>query len=145
MIFLVLAQPLGMRFDYAREENLRLLDIVLPTFFGYLGAASHFLFNASGGREISAENTRLVKLLVHGPFLIFTAVIIALFFAHYVSHVPLDVDDPRRDVMTFNQLSRYLSIALSLLAATVGVISGYLFGAPRAQRRTKNKESIERS
>jgi hypothetical protein len=56
MVFLLLAQPLHMRFNYANEENLRLIDIVLPTFLGYLGAASHFLFNSNRGREVEKEN-----------------------------------------------------------------------------------------
>lgn len=129
IVFLILAQPLGMRFDFGQEQNMRLIDIVLPTFFGYLGAASNFIFNASGGRQVDDENVTMLKLLVHGPFIIFVLAVAALFFAHYVSHRPLATSEPRIDVMDFGTLSRYLSVCLALLAATVSVISGYLFGS----------------
>jgi hypothetical protein len=56
--------------------------------------------------------------------------LIALFYAHYVSHRPLAESEPRIDRLDFGSLSRYLSICLALLAATVSVISSYLFGAP---------------
>jgi hypothetical protein len=130
IVFLILAQPLGMRFDFGQEQNLRLIDIVLPTFFGYLGAASHFIFNSDRGRAVEAENQALLGLLIHGPFLIFIFSVSALFFAHYVSHRPLAIDEPRIDRMDFGTLSRYLSICLALLAATVSVVSSYLFGSP---------------
>src|SRR5688572_26684576 len=77
IVFLILAQPLGMRFDYAQEQNLRLIDVVLPTFLGYLGAASHFIFNANRGREVDPEHAGMLRLLVHGPFLIFIAAVAA--------------------------------------------------------------------
>jgi hypothetical protein len=130
IVLLILAQPLGLRFDFGREENLRLIDVILPTFFGYLGAASHFIFNANRGREIEQNNALLLKLLIHGPFLIFIFSVGSLFFAHYVSHQPLPSDAPRIDRMDFGTLSRYLSICLALLAATVSVVSSYLFGSP---------------
>jgi hypothetical protein len=136
MVFLLLAQPLGMRFDFGREENLRLMDIVLPTFFAYLGAASHFLFNANRGREVPKNNEQLLRLLVHGPFIIFIATVAALFYSHYLSHRPIGPDDARIDVLSFNQLSRYFSVSLALLAATVGVISSYLFGSPPPEEAT---------
>jgi hypothetical protein len=139
IVFLVLAQPLGMRFDFGKEENLRLVDIVLPTFFGYLGAASHFLFNANRGRDIEAQNETMLKVLIHGPFLIFIAAVSSLFFAHYVSHRPLESAEPRIDQMDFGTVSRYLSICLALLAATVGVISSYLFGAPATPANAPNE------
>jgi hypothetical protein len=130
IVFLVLAQPLQLRFDFGKEENLRLIDIVLPTFFGYLGAASHFLFNANRGREVDGDNALLLRMLIHGPFLIFIFAVSALFFAHYVSHQPLPNDAPRIERMDFATLSRYLSLCLALLAATVSILSSYLFGPP---------------
>ncbi|WP_434585771.1 hypothetical protein ACMYSP_04610 [Klebsiella sp. R390] len=129
IFFLILSPAIGMRFDYSQEQNLRLIDIVLPTFFGYLGAASHFLFNANRGREIIDQNAFILKLLIHGPFLIFIISICCLFFTFYTTHRPLPDNVPRVYRMDFNSLSRYLSICLALLAATVGIISSYLFGS----------------
>jgi hypothetical protein len=130
LIFLILAQPLGIRFDYGQEQNLRLIDVVLPTFVGYLGAASHFIFNANRGREVDEQNAPMLRVLIHGPFVIFIIAVAGLFFAHYASHRPLDVSEPRIDRMDFAALSRYLSICLALLAGTVSILSSYLFGPP---------------
>lgn len=130
IVFLILAQPLGMRFDFGQEQNLRLIDVVLPTFVGYLGAASHFIFNANRGREVDDQNVPMLRILIHGPFLIFIVAVIALFIAHYSSHRPLADADPRIDRMDFAALSRYLSICLALLAGTISILSSYLFGSP---------------
>jgi hypothetical protein len=80
----------------------------------------------------------MLRILIHGPFIIFIAAVASLFFAHYVSHRPLASDEARIDVMDFNTLSRYLSICLAMLAATVGIISSYLFGAPPSVRDAAN-------
>ncbi|MBR0799072.1 hypothetical protein JQ615_27160 [Bradyrhizobium jicamae] len=134
IVFLILAQPLGMRFDYGKQENLQLIDIVLPTFFGYLGAASHFLFNANRGREIDDQNVTMLRIMIHGPFIIFILAVASLFYAHNVSLRPLLATEPRIDPMEFTDLSRYLSVCLALLAATVGIISSYLFGSPPKEK-----------
>lgn len=127
IVFLILAQPLGLRFDYGAQQNMQLIDVVLPTFFGYLGAASHFLFNANCGREIDEQNAGMLRIIIHGPFIVFIAAVAALFYAHQVSLTP---HDPRIEPMEFTTLSWYLAVCLALLAATVGIISSYLFGAP---------------
>jgi hypothetical protein len=141
--FLILAQPLGMRFDYGQEQNLRLIDVVLPTFFGYLGAASHFLFNANRGREVQTENINMLRILIHGPFIIFIVAIVSLFYAYYLSHRPLTSTEPRIDVMEYSTLSRYLSVCLAMLAATVGVISSYLFGGPATTTRLDSDNDLK--
>lgn len=131
ILFLILAQPLGIKgFDYHQEQNLRLIDVVLPTFFGYLGAASHFLFNSNNGRDVDEKNALLLRILIHGPFVIFILAVCALFFTYHTTNQVLANDDPRVAGLDFASLSRYLSICLALLAATVSILSSYLFGSP---------------
>jgi hypothetical protein len=142
LMFLLLAQPLHMRFNYVNAENLKLIDVVLPTFLGYLGSASHFLFNANKGREIDESNAGLLKLLVHGPFILFIVCTAALFYTYYDTHLPLPDDAPRVDYLKFSDLSRYLSLLLGILAATVSVVSAYLFGSsPIAPKRRLSKQA----
>ncbi|MDC9808714.1 MULTISPECIES: hypothetical protein [Rhizobium] len=129
MIFLALSQVIGMRFDYAKQENLRLIDIVLPTFLAYLGAASHFIFNSNAGRDVGEGNGAILRVLVHAPFWIFGLFTASLFFVHYKTHLPLPDDAPRVQPLTYDTLSRYLSVGLGVLAATVSILSSYLFGA----------------
>ncbi|TAZ53243.1 hypothetical protein [Rhizobium ruizarguesonis] len=130
ILFLIISQPLGMPFDYGLEQNLRLIDVTIPTFLGYLGSASHFIFNTNRGRDVDEDNAVLLKILIHGPFLIFICAVIGLFFVFYQTNQPLPVDAPRVDPMKFGTLSRYFSICLGLLAVTVSIISSYLFGSP---------------
>ncbi|MER9546637.1 hypothetical protein NKI72_32200 [Mesorhizobium sp. M0437] len=130
MIFLALSQQIGMRFDFGRQENFRLIDVILPTFLGYLGACAHFIFNPNGGREIDPRNSGLLRMMVHAPFWIFAAFVISLFYVHYQTHLPQPPDAPRVDPLQFDTLSRFLSVALGVLAATIGIISSYLFGIP---------------
>lgn len=135
ILFLILAQPIGIRFNYSQEENLRLIDVITPTFFGYLGAASHFIFNSNKGREVSVENEGILRLLIHGPFIIFILLVGSVFYTFYYTNLPQALDDKRIAVMSFNSLSRYLSICLAILAVTVSIISSYLFGAPPSAAR----------
>lgn len=130
LVVLTLAQPLGFRFDYGQEQNLRLIDIVLPTFFGYLGSASHFIFNTNSGSEVSVKNESMLRILIHGPFIVFILSVASLFFAHYHSHASVIDDRARIDALDFNTMSRYLSINLAMLAATTSIVSSYLFGSP---------------
>jgi hypothetical protein len=55
LVFLMIAPYGGFVFDEKQKENVRLIEVVLPIFFGYLGSASHFIFNASRGRDVPRE------------------------------------------------------------------------------------------
>jgi hypothetical protein len=142
IIFLIMAQPLGMQFDFGQNQNLRLIDVVLPTFIGYLTSAAHFLFNDQRGRDIRVQNEDLLKIMIHGPFIIFAVAVICLFYAHQWSNQVQPSADPRIDHMDFGTLSRYLSILLGLLAATVTIISANLFGAPPPPAQKDNDTPV---
>jgi hypothetical protein len=129
-VFFVLSQAFGIRFDYEQGEQLRLVDIVVPVFFGYLGAASHFVFNANRGREVSSDNTLMLRILVHGPFILFIVFTVALMTAFQLSRLPLPPDAPLQPSMSINDLSRWISISLALLSCTVSILASYLFGSP---------------
>lgn len=128
LIFLGLAQVIGMRFDYSKQENLRLIDVVIPTFLGYLGSASQFIFRDSTGRTVRKEKESLLKILVHAPFWIFILFVGSLFYIHYWTHLPTPVGGARVDPLQFDALSRYLALAIGILSATINVISANLFG-----------------
>jgi len=55
LTFLILAPALGMPFNPGRNENIRLIEIIVPVFFGYLGSAAHFVFHSQRGREMLLE------------------------------------------------------------------------------------------
>jgi hypothetical protein len=127
LIFLMAAPHFSVPFNPRLNENVRLIEVVLPVFFGYLGSASHFVFNANRGRDVSVEQQELLFYLIVGPFAIFTLFLIALFFAFTYS------SSSGGSRMDFDTLSRWFSWGLALLACTVSVITAYLFGAPPEQ------------
>ena len=123
LIFLMAAPSLRVPFNENQSENLRLIEIVLPVFFGYLGSASHFVFNANRGRDVAPDQMALLRILVVGPFTIFAVFLIALFGIFWLSN-----GTPA--AMSFGTLSQFFSWAMGLLACTISIISAYLFGAP---------------
>jgi hypothetical protein len=132
LTFLMAAPFLRVPFNENQNENVRLIEIVLPVFFGYLGSASHFLFNANRGREVAPEQMPLLRILVVGSFGIFTAFIICLFAIFWLSN-----GSPA--AMSFDSLSRYFSLSMGLLACTISIIASYLFGAPPEREMAKGK------
>jgi hypothetical protein len=131
LTFLILAPALGMPFNPGRNENVRLIEIIVPVFFGYLGSAAHFIFRSRRGAEISVNDETLLALLIYGPFLIFITINIALFAAFYLYNRP---DGPGMDV---EELSKWFSFGLGILTCTVSVISSYIFGSTGRHRSVK--------
>jgi hypothetical protein len=130
--FLILAPALGMPFNPGRDENVRLIEIIAPVFFGYLGSAAHFVFRSQRGTNISVADEQLLGLLVYGPFLVFIFVNIALFLAFYL------YNRPNGPGMNVEELSKWFSVGLGILTCTVSVISSYIFGAGAQQQAAKS-------
>jgi hypothetical protein len=119
------APYLNVPFNDRMNENVRLIEVVLPVFFGYLGSASHFLFNTNRGREVEPGQQELLFWLIVGPFAVSTIFLLALFSVFWLSG-----GSSNSRGMDFDTLSRWFSWAMALLACTVSVITAYLFGSP---------------
>jgi len=109
-------------FPLQYPKNLELLQLISPVFLGYLGAASHFIFQ-NPVPEVPVV-PQFLGLLVKGPIIIYTAVVFGAFAAFAYSN---RVGAPIGSGMSAENLSTAISIALGLLAVTTGVISSYLF------------------
>lgn len=127
MLFLILAPAFGFPLDYPR--NLDLLQIIVPVFFGYLGAAAHFIFRTPTP-TVSAVND-LLGMMLKGPVFIYIAVVVAAIIGFGYSNRP---GAAIGSGMSVEALSTSLTIALSLLAVSTGVISSYLFAVNDAQK-----------
>lgn len=124
MIFLLAAPAFSFPLNY--PENLHLLQIVLPVFFGYLGSASHFIFQSTA-RPVRVQN-QFLGLLVKGPLIIYVLTVTAAFCSFaYSNRVGAEVGAG----MSVDNLSTALSLALGLLAVTTGIVSSYLFSVPK--------------
>ncbi|MCX5855596.1 MAG: hypothetical protein NTZ24_13680 [Deltaproteobacteria bacterium] len=124
MIFLLTAPAFS--FPLAYPKNLELLQIVLPVFLGYLGSASHFIFQ-SPTAPVRVKN-QFLGLLVKGPIIIYVLAVLAAFGSFsYTNRIGADSGVG----MSVDNLATALSLTLGLLAVTTGIVSSYLFAIPK--------------
>ena len=124
LIFFLIAPAVSFPLTY--PKNLDILQMILPVFLGYLGAASHFIFK-NPAPVVEAQNTFL-GLLVRGPVIVYCLAVLAAIAAFGYSN---RVGAPIGSGMSVDNLATSLSISLGLLAATTSVIISYLF-VPKA-------------
>lgn len=130
--FFLAAPALGYPLTF--EQAVRLLEIVTPVFFGYLGSATYFLF----GRSASDQNValggskELVALLVKGPVYLFGVATVTAGIAFGYSNRSAA---PGGSGMTVDILAGSISAALGLLAVTTNVIVSYLFASGEQRAR----------
>lgn len=122
--FFLLAPILGYPITWA--QSMRLLEVITPIFFGYLGSAAHFLFSTDPLQTIRQDAAQLVAVLVRGPVVVFALITAVALLAFGISNRPTAASGSGMDIDT---LALVFSLALSLLAVTTTVLVGYLFGS----------------
>jgi hypothetical protein len=122
--FLLIAPIVGFNLKY--PKNLDLLQVVGPVFLGYLGAAAAFIFK-DPPPEVPVNEKFLGPLIV-GPIAVYVLFVGGALLAFGYSNRESAVVGTG---MPVEDLSRALSIALGVLAATTSVISANLFVAPK--------------
>ena len=126
IVFLLIAPVLGYPLEY--PKNLDLLQIVSPVFLGYLGSASHFIFQ-NPAPDVPVQN-KFLGLLVRGPIAIYVLAVSGSFIAFgYANRA--SVEPGKGPAMSISNLATALSLCLGVLAVTIGIISSYLFVAPK--------------
>jgi hypothetical protein len=125
LVMFFLIAPEFLPFNPGRGENVQLIEITLPVFFGYLTSASHFLFQSSSSPGRFGGDERLLFLMVVGPCVVFSILFVALFVIFYFRH------------LVFSDLSKWYSIILSLLTSTIGIISANIFLTSSGNRRRR--------
>lgn len=125
--FFMLAPLAGYPLRYSQAQLV--LQIVLPVFLGYLGAATQFVFQKTPPPEELISVRPMMDLLIKGPitlFLLMISVVIAAFgYSNRASAQP-------GDGMTVEQLSGGITAAMGLLAVTTNAIVAYIFGIEKA-------------
>ena len=125
MLFLFVCPVFGFPLEF--PKNLDLLQIVSPVFLGYLGSATHFIFQ-NPVKPVPVQR-QFLGLLVKGPIIIYVLVVIGAIAAFGYSN---RINAAAGSGMSVNNLATALSIALGLLAVTTSVLSAYLFVSPPA-------------
>lgn len=133
--FLILAPAAGYPLTFS--ESLRLIEIVIPVFFAYLGSATHFLFKPAANR-VQVESPALLGLMVRGPLLVFGGVSTVALVAFGLSNRP---PTPRGHGMGLDTLSAIIAVGLSLLAVSTNVIVQYLFATSEENQHRPRSET----
>ena len=103
-----------------------LLKICLPTFFGYLGAATHYIF----GTADNSDDRRVPRLggILVGSLVVFYSIILTGLGAYFIINSPLLLTSKLNPGhMEISDLETVLTLGMSLLALTTNVISSYIF------------------
>ena len=125
-VFFLVAPTLGFPLEYS--QAIRLLQIALPVFFGYLGSASRFIFKTGPTAIVNEAEIKnsLFGLLVKGPVIVFIVANAAAFFSFAYSNRAAAEPGTGMDVDT---LATIITVALSLLAVTTNAAVSFLFDA----------------
>jgi hypothetical protein len=122
-VFFLIAPVTGYPLEFT--HSIRLIEIILPVFLGYLGSAARFVFpQGPQAHEPVRAQGPLVGLLVRGPVIVFSLVGVVAIIAFGYSN---RIDAPMDSGMNVDQLAGIISLALGLLAVTTGVAVSYLF------------------
>jgi hypothetical protein len=133
--FFMLAPVLGYPLRYSQAQSV--LQIVLPVFVGYLGAATQFVFRRSLQSDDGVAARPLMGLLIKGPIgvsaLMMIAVMIAFGYSNRMAASP-------GEGLAVEQLSTGITAAMGLLAVTTNTIVAYLFVAEKKAGRSSAKK-----
>ena len=134
-VFFLIAPTVGYPLEW--DQSIRVFEIVLPVFLGYLGTAAHFVFRnaAAGDRPVvlRQEVNSLVGLLVVGPLVVFLVATLAIVIAFGYSNRPTATPGGG---MSIEALAGSFTAALGLLTATTNVAVSYLFSLADAPEKT---------
>ena len=125
-IFFLAAPAAG--FPLVFSQSLRVLEVVLPVFLGYVGSAASFVFRSGSAADqmvFRPGTSSLAEMLIKGPVVVFGLVLLAILLAFYSTNRP---DAAPGSGMTVDELTGSVSVALGLLAVTTNLAVSYLFG-----------------
>jgi hypothetical protein len=125
-VFFIVAPVLG--YPMLWQDAIRIFEIVLPVFLGYLGTAAQFVFQNMarkhvGGIQASATNPFLGRL-IRGPIVVFGIALASLLTAFGYSNSQYASSGSG---MTIDTLAWGITAALGLLNVTTQVAVSYLF------------------
>jgi hypothetical protein len=137
LCFLILAPTIGIPFNPGRNENLMLVQIVIPVFLGYLGSASHFVFRSRAAPEVGIADESLLGLLVYGSFGLYVLANVSLFTAFFLNNRSEGVG------MSIDELSKWFTLILGVLTCTVSVITSYIFSTTKPQAASRKAANVK--
>lgn len=123
-LFFILAPTFSYPID--SDQSVRILQIIIPVFIGYLGSATYFVFNnqTTSGNLSFQGNSKQVKLLIQGPVYLFCIGLVAILIVFWKGN---SASAPPGAGMEIDGLATWVTVLLSILTVTTNVIVAYLF------------------
>lgn len=131
--FFLLGPAFGFPLEF--QQAIKLVQLSLPVFLGYLGAAAHFMFSPPERPDLTLNTPSLMALMVRGPLIVFAAGAISALVGFAWTN---RASAPPGIGMSLDNLMTVVSLLLGFLAVTTSVVSAYLFAV---ERRSTNQKS----
>lgn len=128
IVFFFIA-PTLLNFPLEPTDARHLLQLVLPPFFGYLALAVRSITSAkeAEGNFASDQLPRLLPLLIKGTNVLYLIIIVTALITFYFATSPALGRNRVGIPMHIEDLSWAICAALSLQAATFGVLTSFVF------------------
>jgi hypothetical protein len=127
LMFFVVAPALD--YPLTWEQGTRIVEIVIPVFLGYLGSATHFLFQEKKRRDVRIPDVSDIGyVLIRGPVVVFVLISSSALFAFGYSNRS---GAQGGSGMSVDTLAWAITSALGILAVTTSVATSYLFALER--------------
>ncbi len=131
-VFLFIAPVSGYPIEW--RDALRVIELIIPVFLGYLGSAAHYVFGRSKqGHVLVGDQEALLQPMVKGPVILFavicTAIVVSFGYSNRKDAIP-------GSGMSVDMLAGSFTAALGVLTVTTSVAVSHLFSldvSPKAK------------
>jgi len=132
------AAPGLLKYPLDFDQSIRILQIVLPVFVGYLGLATAFVFQNTVRSTNVYSNSSLIRLLLRGPIYVYSLGIVVVISVFWQTNLP---GGAPASGMTIDQLAWLVSALVGLLAATTGLIVTKIFPTDEAKAHKDGEQN----
>jgi hypothetical protein len=140
-VFFLVAPALAYPLTFA--QALRIVEIIVPVFMGYLGSAALYLFQGRVAVQLVGD-PGLIRLMIRGPIIAFAVIRIGLLAAFGISNRG---SAPMGAGMSVDVLAASTTAALGILTVTTNLAIARLFGgsddSTKSNPRTSHRSRID--
>lgn len=124
-LLLFVAAPIFFGYPLDHQQRMRLIQLILPVFIGYLSSAIKYKFsNKTNKLKLNKSNDPAIRLLIKGSVYLFAFGMLLFWIEFWYTNRP---NSPLGTGITIDQLVWYITVMLVLLTGTTGHIVASLF------------------
>jgi hypothetical protein len=125
-LFFTLATSFG--YPLAHNQSARLIQMIIPVLFSYLGSAATFVFRTPREENLEMPHKELSSVLLIGPIVLFCVGAIGILVAFGISNSGTAASGSGMDI---DALAGDFTYLLGLLTLTTAVAVSYLFSVEK--------------